>query len=142
MTSNGMRNKKNILIAILFLILLGSGFYYFGFSRKEISTEKAVKPLHEVVLYVLDNTYKINIGDGSSVYDAMNMIESSQENNENKFSFKTKEYPGLGYFVEEINGVKEGGGKYWIYYVNGKEASVGIRDYIVKEGDIINWKQK
>ena len=58
------------------------------------------------------------------------------------FSFKTKEYPGLGYFVEEINGVGGGQGKYWIYYVNGKEASVGIKDYVVKEGDIISWKHE
>lgn len=61
---------------------------------------------------------------------------------ESDFSFKGKEYSSLGYFVEEINRNKGTPGKYWIYYVNGKEASVGISKYILKNGDIIKWSQE
>ena len=58
------------------------------------------------------------------------------------FTFKYKEYPSMGIFVEEINGVRGSQGKYWIYYVNDKEAEVGISKNIVKDGDIISWKQE
>jgi len=153
MTSNGMRNKKNILILILFFILLGGVFYYFLFriessrpplEKREMNSEIEIKPLSKVELNVLNNTYKINVGDGATVYDVMNIIQDSEENKENKnnFSFASKEYPGLGIFIDEINGIKGVPGKYWIYYINDKEASVGISKYILKDGDIISWKQE
>lgn len=58
------------------------------------------------------------------------------------FTFSGKEYSGLGFFVEEINGVKNNTqeGRYWIYYINGKKAQVGISSYILKPNDIIMWK--
>jgi len=90
-------------------------------------------------LNVLDKTYKASIKEGATLYDAMNNIQSVKENN---FAFSGKEYPSLGFFVKEINGVKDGSGKYWLYYVNGKEASVGASVYVLKEGDIISWKQE
>jgi hypothetical protein len=69
-------------------------------------------------------------------------MNNLQNNKENNFSFETKEYPSLGIFVEGINGINETPGKYWIYYVNGKEASIGISKYILKSGDVIFWKQE
>jgi hypothetical protein len=75
----------------------------------------------------------------TTVYDLMRKLQTNKENN---FSFSYKEYPGMGIFVDEINGIKGTSGAYWIYYINGKEASVGISNYILKSGDIINWKQE
>lgn len=97
--------------------------------------EKKIK----ITLNVLDKTYKANVKEGATLYDAMSNIQSVKENN---FSFSGKEYSGLGYFVDEINGIKGTSGKYWIYYVNGKEASVGVSKYILKSEDIISWKQE
>jgi hypothetical protein len=75
------------------------------------------------------------------VFEVMQKVqkESSKENN---FSFKYKEYPSLGIFIDEINEVGGDSGKYWIYYINGKEASVGVSKNIIKSGDIISWEQK
>jgi hypothetical protein len=44
--------------------------------------------------------------------------------------------------VEEIGGLKsdQQNGKYWIYYINGKSAKLGISTQIVKPGDLIEWK--
>lgn len=69
----------------------------------------------------------------STVYELM---KNSQIN------FKTKTFPGMGEFVEEINGLKNDtqAGKYWIYYVNGESAKLGISTQIVKPNDIITWK--
>jgi hypothetical protein len=73
---------------------------------------------------------------GSSVYDLMVKMQ-----NENKIKFNGKTYPDLGFFVEEINGLKNNLiGENWLYYVNGRPAQVGISNYKLKQGDIIEWK--
>lgn len=116
-----------------------------GETNTEKESQITLKALSEnvkniqVTLNVLDKTYTVNIKDGATVYDAMNSIQDAKENN---FSFKAKEYSSLGIFIEEINGIKGIPGKYWIYYVNNIEASVGVSKYVLKSGDIISWKQK
>ena len=44
--------------------------------------------------------------------------------------------------MEEINGLKNNPqeNKYWIYYLNGKSAKLGISTQVVKPGDVIEWK--
>ncbi len=100
-----------------------------------LKSEEKIK----IYLSVLGNEYKTEIKTKSSVYEAMKKIE---EENINTFSFKYRETPGLGYFITEINNTKGKPGKYWIYYINGVEASVGVSNYILKEGDIIKWSQE
>lgn len=84
-----------------------------------------------------DKVYQISILKGSNVYDAMISLAASSTAH---FSFSAKEYPGIGYFIEEINGVKNAGGKYWTLYVNGKYAPVGASDYKLLEGNRAEWK--
>jgi hypothetical protein len=162
--------KKNILIILIASLIFGVStfiFYYFSFE-KEVSFESSnnnkiqdidvkennknkpnpqigVKPLSgkdstfiKVSFRVLDNTYNTEIKENSSVFDLMNEIKKENSS----FDFKYKEYPSLGVFIDEINGVKGGDGKYWIYYVNDIEASVGVSKYLIKSGDIISWKKK
>jgi hypothetical protein len=52
---------------------------------------------------------------------------------------QTKKY-SFGYFVTAINGVAGNGPKYWTFYVNGKEATVGASSYATKSTDRITWK--
>ena len=63
----------------------------------------------------------------------------TQLQNESKITFKTETYTGMGEFVEEINGVKNGN-KNWIYYVNNKKAEIGVSNYKINPGDIVSWK--
>lgn len=46
----------------------------------------------------------------------------------------------LGVFVDEINGVKNGDGSFWIYYVNGEMGQVGAEEYQCQAGDKIEWR--
>lgn len=58
-------------------------------------------------------------------------------------SFQTRNYGGnLGHFITAIQGKKNNDepGKYWIYYINDKKATVGISTYILQPHDIIEWK--
>ncbi len=92
-----------------------------------------------VILEVLNESYEIGIKNNDSVYDAMNRLSVL---NKNDFSFEYENYQSMGIFIKEINGRKEKSGAYWIYSINGEEASVGVSKYILKSGDVITWEQK
>lgn len=59
---------------------------------------------------------------------------------------KGTEYPGMGTFVESINGVRNEGNKYWMWYIwnlNKGEWELGpvaSDKYILHEGDTIMWR--
>lgn len=46
----------------------------------------------------------------------------------------------LGEYVTSINGNDGGGQKYWMFYVDGKEATVGADAYMTKNSETIEWK--
>lgn len=94
-----------------------------------------------LTLKVFDENYNFETKKDSTVFDAMSSLEKDITNT-NPFSFKYKDNINMGSFITEINGVKGSPGKYWIYYVNDKLASVGVSKYILKEGDIISWKNE
>ena len=52
---------------------------------------------------------------------------------------QTKHY-SFGDMVTVINGTKGAGPKYWTFYINGKEASIGAGSYATKSTDILTWK--
>ena len=52
---------------------------------------------------------------------------------------QTKHY-SFGDMVTAIDGTPGDGPKYWVFYVNGKEASVGAGAYITKNSDTVVWK--
>lgn len=56
------------------------------------------------------------------------------------FSFSGRDFPGLGFFVEEINGKKNANGSYWFLYVNGTSSETGVSQTRVREGDSIEWR--
>jgi len=123
-----------ILIIIILSCILITVFY-----------QIEVKPLSEknvkVSLEILDKKYETNIEENSTVFEVMKKIEK-ENTKDNLFNFEYTEYASLGSFITEINGIKGTPGKYWIYYVNNIEASVGVSKYILKSGDIISWKQE
>lgn len=78
----------------------------------------------------------LNVKEGSSVYDAMLAMQK-----QTAFTFTGTNYGSLGYFVESIQGIKNDtrNGKFWIYYINGAKAQMGISQYIIQPHDIITW---
>lgn len=82
------------------------------------------------------NSYPIYTTTGT-LYETLQNL-----NLQNNVGIKTRTFPGMGEFVEEINGIANDklAGKYWIYYVNGAPAQIGISQYTPKQNDIIEWK--
>ena len=71
----------------------------------------------------------------STVYELMDDLRAQGE-----ISFTEKSYIGMGKLMDSIGGIKSGGEKTWIYYVNGKKAEVGVSNYKLKPGDAVSWK--
>lgn len=86
-------------------------------------------------LLVGGESFKLEFNDGEYLYDALHRLSDS-----GKISMIGKEYSGLGFFVDEINGLKPARGQSVIYYVNGKKATTGISTLKLHPGDIIEFK--
>lgn len=104
-------------------------------SKPNISS--STQNLIPVSVLILDKNYSLQIKENSTVYDAMKLLSD-----QGSVSFVTKEFKGLGYFIQEMNGIKNdtSSGIYWFYYVNGKPAKIGISNFILKANDLITWK--
>lgn len=125
-----------------FFLLFGIAFaLFFVLSQQEDRTTDRVLPQEEALLNIIlslpDAQYEVLIPTGSTVYDLIDKASKQYG-----FSFSGKSFPGIGFFIEEIKGVKQDTrrGLYWIYSINGQVAQVGVSNYILKPQDVITWK--
>lgn len=102
-------------------------------------TASSTKTESFVNLKVNGEEYNFKFTPSTTLYQLMQNLSASSIK---PFSFTTKEYAGMGHFVEEINGLKNNPqeNKYWIYYINGESAKIGISNYFINKGDLIEWK--
>ncbi|NQV88529.1 MAG: DUF4430 domain-containing protein [Parcubacteria group bacterium] len=158
-------NRKRIfftIFGILLIVLFVWGFSYKSFTQKfkltvseekyqndiflssqTATTSKKIKTVSESIAENLieidfligEKIYTANILAGDTVYDAMNNLALIDD-----FSFKAKNYSGLGYFVEEINGIKNVDGFYWTLYINNKYSTVGVSQHKLVSDDSVWWK--
>ena len=70
------------------------------------------------------------------------VFEAMQKAASEGLSFSGKEHPGLGFFVDSINGKKAEGGYYWFLYINGESSSTGASQTLVRPGDAVEWRYK
>ena len=101
------------------------------------TTETYINDSIAATIEIAGQKYNLNLPEKSTAYDAMQKLIA-----EKTITATMKKFSGLGYFVEEINGLKNDNqtGQYWIYYLNGQSAKVGISSYTLKNNDLITWK--
>ena len=137
------KEKTKKLIFIIFLLIICLVLIYIykippkqnTLDRQGLLNTKQVLPVKNVVTLEINGIkYENEISEEISVYDFMYNLRTKGE-----IDFKEKTYSGIGKFIEEINGIKNGE-KYWIYYVNGEKATIGVSNYKINEGDIVSWK--
>jgi hypothetical protein len=145
-----MKNKKIKVTGILMLSLLILFFGYKIFQKQNTNLtinvplpnlplnkgeEKGGGKLIETTLQINGVSYKDETTGSGSVYDFMSKLQ-----NEGKINFTEKYYIGMGEMIVSINGIKNDSNQSWIYYVNDKEASVGVSNYKINPGDVVSWK--
>ncbi|MBU2542625.1 DUF4430 domain-containing protein [Patescibacteria group bacterium] len=109
-------------------------------NQKNEVTEPILDHQSPITLKIAGEEYSTEFKEGTTVFELMQTLTAMSIK---PFSFSGKDYgTGMGYFVTEINGTKNDpqAGKYWIYYINGESAKVGISNYIINKGDVIEWK--
>jgi 2-keto-4-pentenoate hydratase/2-oxohepta-3-ene-1,7-dioic acid hydratase in catechol pathway len=92
----------------------------------------------DIRIIVDGKNYDAHVTEGQSVYQAMIALSSVDK----EFVFTAKDYSGMGMFIDSINGVYGSAGKYWIYYINDKKASIGVSKNFLKSGDVIRWERE
>ncbi len=132
--------KKTILIGATAAVIIATTFVYVQHERNTSQTvstsfSATASTTETAVLKVGEKTYSVTVRPGETVIDAMRVLESA-----GTFSFTGRDYPGMGVFIDSINGVKNANGKYWILYVNGIPATAGASAVAVSAGDIVEWK--
>ena len=103
------------------------------------STEKLTAPVEapraDAVLVVDGKEYPITLKGEETLEDIMKRLRETSD-----FSYTGKDFSGMGFFVESINGQKSEGRMHWIVYVNDKLASSGVSQLFVKVGDRVEWR--
>jgi hypothetical protein len=140
------KNNKKILIAIGLSITLFFVFFL-NFHTNHIektyetakdTTKTEISPqivTTQTVLEINGTRFEEELTNQTNVYDFMSKLQ-----NEGKINFTEKTYIGMGKFIDSINGIRGNGEQNWIYYVNDKEASVGVSNYKINPGDVVSWK--
>ena len=137
-----MKQQNKKFYIGLVIVLFFFAFFLISSSDKEsqisnsvISPIAAIKKTESATILAGNKKTYLSFSSNALLYDVL-----VQEKNAGKIIFSGKNYPGLGFFVTDIDSLHSGNGKDLLYYINGKEASVGISTYILKDGDIIEWK--
>ena len=105
--------------------------------NSDLKEGEVAQVLIETELLVDGSSSYVSVEPGSSALDLMNMVAEETD----EFSFEGKESE-FGVFVETINGLSNdtGESRYWSLYVNDKLSVVGAADYIINDGDLIEWR--
>lgn len=134
-----MDTKKYILLGIT-VIALSAGSYLTERSFLSSANAPAAKIATTTVsstasLSVEGTRYQIPITIQTSVFNAMRALASTTA-----FNFSSREFSGMGEFVESINGKKNADGYYWILYVNGAASQTGASQTAVSPKDTVEWR--
>lgn len=103
----------------------------------EISSakEKSYSNQYSIELLINDKKLSLNFTPGDTLEKVIKDAVSK-----NLVNIKGENFSGLGFFVESINGIEAKNGNTWIYYINGKKATVGVSSYKLQKEDLIEWK--
>lgn len=98
-----------------------------------VRVEQPVKPQAKVVIENGEIRTEATVS-AKTAFEALEIITSQQH-----LTPKVKQYD-FGVFVEGIGGVDNTKDKAWIYFVNGKSPEMAADKYLLKPGDVVEWK--
>lgn len=141
-----MKNLYKITLALGFsMLMLVIGFFIgLNFDLEKTASSQNSRNFsvdRATFIISIENTFPLVwanevIPTGLSLFEII-----KQKTSEKKIEFSYKDYGGsMGAFITSINGFSNTKDKWWQYYVNGEYAKVGISNYKVQVGDVIEFK--
>jgi len=116
-------NIKIIVASVVALAAIGGGSWAYVSNSPSHKVTAVVNAQHQLTQL----SYQ-----GQQGQNALQLLKKHA-------TVQTKRY-SFGDLVTAINNVAGNGPKYWTFYVNGKQASVGAGAYATKNSDLIMWK--
>lgn len=106
-------------------------------EKQEIQPEIVVSLRLDLSERNIKTFNNIQLGEEKTVFALLKKV--TQENN---LELSYKEYPDLGVFIESIDNFANDPGRnlWWQYWVNEEYGQVGTSNFILKNGDIVEWK--
>lgn len=140
-----MKRRKIIGLILLIVAAVLSTFFLVPESPKPTEVnpsatapaEEKINVTFKIVAPEKTQELTVAVSPKSTVYDAMEVL-----NQEKKLVVVFKTFAGMGAMVETIDGVANdtAANKFWLYYINGQSAQVGISSYVLQPKDVIEWK--
>lgn len=110
---------------------------YSSIPDKSSQSENKIKVSFKIIAPAWTKEFNIDALSGSTVYEAMLLLHAK-----GLLPIVFKQFAGLGAFVQSINGLENSAknNQFWIYYINGKAATLGISSIKLNPNDYITWK--
>jgi hypothetical protein len=141
-----MKKPYIIVTAVIYAVLISGVFYYSAVIKPKLGqtpvergliSKEGAAPRIRISQKILHNATEsasnpenLDIRDGETALELIKRTHPTE----------TKDYD-FGTLVESIDGVKNGtDNKYWILYINGKQATVGAGAYTIQKNDAIEWR--
>lgn len=149
-----MTSRKYILIGLIFLAAVGAAFLSFTTANtsdvpvlpREVLLDDS-EVLEETIAHETQNEPKSEVAEERMLYtipvtETGTALEAMRRytNGASDFSFTTRAFPGLGEFIESINGVPNDNGFYWTLFINGALSEYGASSLSVAPGDLLEWR--
>jgi len=135
-----MKNRNNLLLALLIGIVLLAFFYL---ARPNISTPGEPVPSQNEVS---NATISLDFGDENQISKALPLDDNSTAFSllndlaqSESLDLETRQYD-FGIFVKAITGYESSAEKAWIYYVNGESGQVAADQKKINSNDLVEWK--
>jgi hypothetical protein len=138
--TNGQFSKiRKLLLSSSVIVLLAAGCNQQSkISRQQAVPVVQVQPQSNVATPAPQTTPKVTdyvkyTGVGGK--NALDLLKAKYPN-----QVQTKNYSGIGEFVQSIAGAAADSKHFWEFFVNGKSSNVGASSYTTKNGDVLEWK--
>lgn len=126
--------RKYLLLLISAAVLLGVFWSWPIKLQPQTKVEQTVKQQITLILDFGQGAKRESRIGATTAFEALQLAAQQQN-----LELKTKQYD-FGIFVESIGGIENSKEQAWIYFVNGKVAEVASDKYLLKAGDVVEWK--
>lgn len=131
------RFSKTILLSAV-LLLMAAGCVA---KRSEVNNDLVFGQNQQVQRQQIQVSQKVEADFADTLFNfyadenktALDLLKSNHQ-------VETKEFSGVGEFVESINGVKADSRHFWEFFVNEKSSNVGAGSYKPSDKDKLEWK--
>ena len=125
------KNAKKIgIIAVVAIVLIAGIFAIVKHTNNSDVTLKTIS----ISVYDKENT---NIYKERVDTDKQYLIEVLEENKDLNVVTQDSQY---GKFITSIKGIEQGGDYYWMYYIDGEFAQVGVSNCEIEDGKTYDFK--